>query len=116
MKKIIQGEKKIFTIRLTVKDDDGISKAFNLETNTEITVCFKTRSTTVIKNRVAVTVGVIVVGAEKDGKIQATLEVTDINTLDVTKGDIEIVVTKPSNDITKFQIINGFEIFKAICP
>jgi len=116
MKKIVQGEKKVFTINLTEIDENDVSTKFDLTGNEEITVCFNVRSTTVVKNRVAATIGVVVVGAETDGKIQATLLVADTKLLDTGKGDVEIVVTKPSNDISIFQQENGFEIFPSKCP
>ena len=117
MREIVQGEREIFVIQLGQKDSGGVVRPFDLTGNTEISVCWKAESTIVQKNRVAATIGVIVVGADTDGKIQGTLEVADTDSFPQTSnGSIEIIVTKAGGDVTKWQIDNAFQVLTKICP
>lgn len=111
MKKYIQGEKVKFSIQLGTKDKNEVFKALDLTGNTEIQVVFKTGSTVIKKNRVASPVGVVVLGALTEGKIEATLTAAETETQPKTAdGLIEIVVTYPSSDIKKFQIAKAFSV------
>lgn len=115
MRKIIKGSKQVFVIQLSRKED-GVLKVYDLTGNVEITVCFKSGSTVVAVNKVAAPVNVIVVGADADGKIQATLETTNTDALNVGTGSIEVVVDKGSGDVDKFQIANAFQVVASDCP
>lgn len=111
MKKLVQGEKAEFTFQLATKSKAGLVKPFDLSTNTEITVRFRAGSTTLAKNRVANPVGVVVLGFDADGKIQATLAVADTDAMPkTTSGLVEVVVTKPGGDVRKFQLKNAFQV------
>lgn len=111
MLKYIQGEKKEFTIQLLKKDDQGVSRPFDLTSNTEITVVWKAGTSVIKKNRVAATTGVVVVGASVEGKIKATLLPADTETQPKSaSGLIEIAVTFSATDIKKFQVKGAFSV------
>jgi len=110
MKKYVQGSKVDFTVQLATVTN-GISKAFDLTGNVEITMTWKLGSSILTKNRVAATVGVIVLGAATDGKVKGTLLPAD--TLTQTKGTaglLEIKVDFGSNVVKVFQIKNAFAV------
>lgn len=110
MKTIIQGEKSVFTVRLTTKEAGSeISLPYDLTGNTEITMHWKVGTKLKTKNRVATTVGVVVLGDARDGKIQGTLLVAD--TADMPKtgtGLVEIKVDFGSGNVKKFIVENAF--------
>lgn len=111
MKKYIQGERVSFTIQLAIKDSDGIIRPFPLTGNTEIVMLWESSAGVVRKNRVAATTGVVVVGADADGKVKGTLEVADTDAqAKTTAGNIEITVTKGVGDVTKFKLKNAFQV------
>ena len=117
MREVIQGEQETFTINLTqtktLSDGTKVVSPFDLTSNTEIEVCFKVSTIKVTKLKTLTEVSVI--GADTDGKIQASLEVADSDSFQAGNGDIEIVVTKPAGAVTKFQILNGFQVVTKIC-
>lgn len=117
MRTIIQGEKETFTINLTEKESlsDGtiLTKPFDLTGFTEIEVCFKVGTT--IKSKKLTLAEVSVIGLDTDGKIQVALEVADSNGFGVGQGSIEVVITKAVGDVTKFQILNSFQIVQKFC-
>lgn len=117
MRTIVQGEKETFTINLTEKESlsDGtiLTKPFDLTGFTEIEVCFKVDTIKVSKKQTAAEVAVI--GADTDGKIQTSLEIANTDSFQVGDGSIEIVITKAAGDVTKFQILNSFQIAAKIC-
>lgn len=115
MKKYVQGSKVDFTIQLLVKDRDGVSRPFDLTGNTEISVNFKAVSSLITKNRVAATIGVVVLGLDTEGKIKATLLPADTLTQPkASNGVVEIVVTFSATDKKKFQIPAAFEVVEKV--
>lgn len=112
MKTIIQGEKETFTIQLAVKDaETEVIRPYDLTGNTEITVHFKVGTSLTTKNRVAATVGVVILGADIDGKIKGTLEASDTALMPKSgTGFIEIKVNKGSGEIKKFRIEQAFQM------
>jgi len=117
MREVIQGEKEVFRINLTVKDKNtNITSPYSLVGQTEISVCFKVGTTILQKNRVAVPIGVVVIGPEVDGVIEATMDVAESDGFAAGDGDIEIVETKGAGVVKKFQIPNAFQVLEKICP
>ena len=112
MRQIVQGEQQTFVIQLSRKQDN-VQFPFDLTGYTEIQVCFKSNTTIVEKDTSS---DVTVVGPDTDGKIQAILQVADTESFQTGKGDIEVVVTKPAGEVTKWQIPNSFQVSEAICP
>lgn len=111
MKKYIQGELVDFTVQLLKKDEDGVSRPFDLTGNTEITMTWKASTSVIKKNRVAAVVGVVVLGALTEGKIKGTLLPADTDTQPKTAaGLIEIAVTLSPTDIKKFQVKSAFAV------
>jgi len=118
MKPVIQGAQVPFTINLTeTKNQNGVkvTTPFDLTGNTEIEVCFKVGSTVVSKKK-TVGAGVLIIGAEIDGKISSTLEIADSDGFAPGDGDIEIFETKGAGVVTKFQILKAFQVIEKICP
>lgn len=111
MKKYVQGSKQDFTIQLLEKDEDGVSRPFDLTGNTEITMKWKAGTSLLTKNRVAASVGVIVLGADAEGKIKGTLLPADTDTQPKNAaGLIEISVVFSPTDIARFQIKSAFSV------
>lgn len=115
MKKVIQGEKSEFIVSLGVKDSSGVVRSFSLVGNIEISMKWKHASGFIQKNRVGATIGVVVVGADADGKIKGTLLATDTAAMPKTgAGLLEIVVDKGSGVVTKFQISSAFQVVEDV--
>lgn len=119
MEEIVQGAKREFSIALTITEllTDGriLTKPFDLTGNIEIEVCFVVDQKVISKKK-TVSSGVIIIGAETNGQIESTLTPTDSDSFADGEGDIEIVVTKPADDIEKFQIEKAFQIKLKKCP
>jgi hypothetical protein len=111
MKKYVQGESVDFTVQLLKKDEDEVSRPFDLTGNTEISMIWKASTSVIKKNRVAATVGVVILGASTEGKIKGTLLPADTETQPKNAaGLIEIVVTFSATDIKKFQVKGAFAV------
>lgn len=117
MRTVIQGEKEVFTINLTetetLGDGTKVTKPFDLTGNTEIEVCFQVSPSKISKTLTGAEVSVI--GVDTDGKVQTAMEVADSDAFAVGDGNIEVVVTKGVGEVTKFQILNSFQIAAKIC-
>lgn len=118
MKEVIRGEKEKFSISLIeqtkLSDGSKVQKAFDLTGYTEIQVNFKSGSTSVSKTFTADPSEVSIVGADTDGKIETNLEIADSGSLEVGFGSIEIVVTKAADEVTKFQLLNSFQVISSL--
>ncbi len=113
MIEIIQGEKQPYELDLTSKET---GTNFDLTGVTDIIVCFRSGSTTVIKKKSLAEV--VVVGNPVLGQISGDLLIADTNSLPATEqGDIEVVIdVDGAGDIQKAQKLGSFTVTEGICP
>lgn len=107
-KRYVQGEKVEFIAQLAVRDRFGLVRPYDLTGNSEITMIWKAATSVLKKNRVAATVGVVVIGALTEGKIKGTLLSADTDAQPkISNGLIEVDV-KFGSEFDKFQVKNAF--------
>lgn len=114
IRKIIRGSKEDFTFNLGIKQESGITKAFDLTgiLASNMFVCFKVGDQQVDKTDTDITID-----SAPDGKISVTLSVADTTTFEAGKlGDIEVKIDADgAGDVTRFQELESFKVVEKIC-
>lgn len=117
MKKVIQGSREVFDIDLGVREAGGIiTRPFDLTgmVDADSKICWQAGTTKIEKNFEDADVSVI--GALKDGMVQGILDVTETGSFPADEvGVIEIVIDKGAGDVTKFQVLEAFQVVPKIC-
>jgi len=117
MKKVIQGTRDVFDIDLGVKESGGIiTRPFDLTgiVEADSKICWQAGSTKIEKTFSDADVSII--GADADGMVQGILDVVETGSFPADEvGVIEIVIDKGAGDVTKFQVLDAFQVVSKIC-
>ena len=119
MKKIIQGSREVFDVDLGLKDlcsGSNIVRPADLTGMLDATskICWQAGTTKIEK--LFTDIDLVLIGVPKDGMVQGILDVTETGSFPADEvGIIEIVIDKGSGDVTKWQIIDAFQVVKKIC-
>ena len=119
MKKVFQGAREVFDIDLGVKDTctgSDITRPFDLTgfVPADSKICWRAGTTQIEKAFDDPDVAVI--GVDTAGMVQGILDIDETASFPKDEvGDIEILIDKGAGDITRFQVLDGFQVIGKIC-